>query len=293
VSGPRRADGRAAAPQARSTAATGARAGGRQKPAADGKLPRPDAAKPETGAAQAIRLQKIIADAGIASRRAAERLILDGAVTVNGRIVTELGAKAVPGRDDVRVAGQRVAQPAPHVYYLLHKPPGYITTLSDERGRAAARDLLTDVKTRIYPVGRLDRDSEGLLLFTNDGELTTRLTHPRFGIEKEYLALVDREPASAELEALRHGVVIDGRRTAPARVERLHPDGAGVWLAVTIHEGRKHQVRLMCEAVGLTVRRLVRTRFGPLTLEGLPPGAYRRLTPRELARLRRDAGLHE
>ncbi len=253
----------------------------------------PPAARNEAGPREAVRLQKIIADAGVASRRAAERLMLDGAVTVNGRIVTELGAKANPGEDDVRVAGQRVTQAAPHVYYLLNKPPGYVTTLSDEHGRAAARDLLGDVKARIYPVGRLDRDSEGLLLFTNDGALTARLTHPRFGVEKEYLALVDREPAPAALDALRRGVLIEGRRTAPARVERLHPDGGGVWLGVTIHEGRKHQVRLMCEAVGLTVRRLVRTRFGTLTLEELPAGAHRRLTPREVERMQRDAGLRQ
>ncbi|HLZ70478.1 MAG TPA: pseudouridine synthase [Dehalococcoidia bacterium] len=238
-----------------------------------------------------MRLQKLIADAGLASRRAAERLMLDGAVTVNGRIVTELGAKAVPGVDDVRVSGQRVAPAAPHVYYLLNKPPGYVTTLSDEHGRATARDLLGDVKARVFPVGRLDRDSEGLLLFTNDGELTARLTHPRFAVEKEYLALVDREPAPAELDALRRGVSVEGRRTAPARVERLQPEDGGVWLGLTIHEGRKRQVRLMCEAVGLTVRRLVRTRFGSLTLEGLPAGAHRRLAPREVTRLRRDADL--
>lgn len=240
-----------------------------------------------------VRLQKLIADAGIASRRGAERLMREGAVTVNGRIVTELGAKAVPGEADVRVAGQRVTQPAAHVYYLLNKPAGYVTTLSDEHGRANARELLRDVKARVYPVGRLDRDSEGLLLFTNDGELTARLTHPRYGVEKEYLALVDREPAPEALAALRRGVVIEGRRTAPATVERLHPEQGGAWLAITIHEGRKRQVRQMCQAVGLGVRRLVRTRFGSLTLEGLPPGAHRRLTARELARLRRDAGLSE
>ena len=247
----------------------------------------------ETASGEGVRLQKLIADAGIASRRAAERLMREGAVTVNGRIVTEPGAKAVPGEDDVRVAGQRVTQPAPHVYYLLNKPPGYVTTLSDEHGRANARELLRDVKARIYPVGRLDRDSEGLLLFTNDGELTARLTHPRYGVEKEYLALVDREPAPEELAALRRGVLLEGRRTAPAGVERLHPEDGGVWLAITIHEGRKRQVRQMCQAVGLEVRRLVRTRFGSLTLEGLSLGAHRRLSVRELVRLRRDAGLGE
>lgn len=240
-----------------------------------------------------MRLAKFLAHAGIASRRAAERLMREGAVTVNGRIVTEPGAKAMPGEDDVRVAGQRVTQPAPHVYYLLNKPPGYVTTLSDEHGRANARELLRDVKARIYPVGRLDRDSEGLLLFTNDGELTARLTHPRYGVEKEYLALVDREPAPEELAALRRGVLLEGRRTAPAGVERLHPEDGGVWLAITIHEGRKRQVRQMCQAVGLEVRRLVRTRFGSLTLEGLSLGAHRRLSVRELVRLRRDAGLGE
>jgi len=293
--------GRRPPPQARSRTGDTGRSEGRTAPSsAPGQRrvrenPAPPALPPDRAAAHGagVRLQKLIADAGIASRRAAERLMREGAVTVNGHIVTEPGTKAVPGEDDVRVAGQRITQPAPQVYYLLNKPPGYVTTLSDEHGRANARELLRDVRARVYPVGRLDRDSEGLLLFTNDGELTARLTHPRYGVEKEYLALVDREPAPAALEVLRRGVVIEGRRTAPAGIERLHPEDGGVWLAITIHEGRRRQVRQMCQAVGLDVLRLVRTRFGSLTLEGLPPGAHRRLTARELTRLRRDAGLGE
>lgn len=239
-----------------------------------------------------VRLHKIIAEAGLASRRAAERLIAEGAVTVNGRVVTEPGSAADPAVDEIRVSGQRVTRPAALIYLALNKPAGYVTTVSDEYGRATVLDLLRDVRARVVPVGRLDRETEGLLLLTNDGELTVRLTHPRYGIEKEYAVLVDRDPGTLGIERLRTGVVIEGRRTAPAQVERLSSDG-GVWLRITIHEGRKRQVRLMCEALGLVAERLIRLRVGPIALDELRPGEHRRLTPREIARLRAAVDLKD
>src|SRR5581483_2219058 len=203
-----------------------------------------------------VRLQKILADAGIASRRAAERLMLAGSVSVNGVVVTTLGASADPERDTIRVNGATVTAAAGHVYRALHKPAGYVTTATDERGRPTALDLARDVPARLFPVGRLDRDREGLLLLTTDGALTARLTHPRHEVEKEYTLLVDREPPPAALGALATGIDLDGRRTAPARVRRLDRSPAGVWLSITIHEGRNRQLRRMCAAVGLRVLRL-------------------------------------
>jgi len=209
---------------------------------------------------------------------------------VNGRIVTEPGSAADPAVDEIRVSGQRVTRPAALVYLALNKPAGYVTTVSDEYGRATVLDLLRDVRARVVPVGRLDRETEGLLLLTNDGELTARLTHPSYGVEKEYAVLVDRDPGTLGLERLRGGVVIEGRRTAPAQVERLSTEG-GVWLRITIHEGRKRQVRLMCEALGLAAQRLIRLRLGPIDLDELRSGEHRRLHPREVAQLRRAVGL--
>jgi 23S rRNA pseudouridine2605 synthase len=243
------------------------------------------------------RLQKVLARAGIASRRAAEALIAAGRVTVNGVVVDRLGSTVDPSTDVVAVDGARIALQPLRTYLLLHKPPGYLSTARDERGRPIVLDLLPpDVTTRVYPVGRLDRDSEGLLLLTDDGELTHRLTHPRFGLEKEYLALVRGRPKSDALRRLRDGIVIDGRPTAPARVEiardvALPRRPRETWLRIVLREGRKRQVRLMCAAVGHPVSRLIRIREGPLTLGDLPPGAVRRLTPEETDAMRRDAGL--
>ena len=238
-----------------------------------------------------VRLQKILADAGIASRRAAERLMLAGRVTVNGAVVATLGATADPEHDMIAVDGEPIAAPAGHVYIALHKPAGYVTTVSDERGRPTALDLVRDVRARLFPVGRLDRDSEGLLLLTTDGALTERLTHPRHEVEKEYTLLLDREPPPAALAALATGIDLDGRRTAPAHVRRLERTPAGVWLSITIHEGRNRQVRRMCAAVGLRVLRLIRVRVGPVLLGTLPAGAYRQLSAAEQRALRMAAGL--
>lgn len=247
----------------------------------------------------AERLQKLLADAGVASRRAAERLILEGRVRVNGNIVRELGSRADPERDDVSVDGIEVETRPLRVYLILHKPRGYVTTAHDEQGRKTVMDLVYKTRERVYPVGRLDLDSEGLLLLTNDGELAQRLTHPRHAVEKEYLALVRGTPDDEALRRLRRGVTLDdGRTTAPALIEHARspggepaPEGHS-WLRVVLSEGRKRQVRRMCDAAGHPVERLIRTRIGPLRLRGLVPGRVRELTPQEVARLRESAGLH-
>jgi 23S rRNA pseudouridine2605 synthase len=228
----------------------------------------------------------------VASRRAAEKLIREGAVTVNGQVVTELGSKADPVKDQISVHGNPVAQSAGHVYFALHKPVGYVTTASDEFGRATALDLVKDVGVRVFPVGRLDRDSEGLLLLTNDGDLAARLAHPRYGVEKEYHAQVRPVPSPSALAALRKGVALDERLTAPATVEILAAEGGDAWVRVVIHEGRRRQVRRMCEAVGLAVSRLIRARVGPVELGDLGAGRHRSLRRAEVQALRRGVGLN-
>ena len=242
-----------------------------------------------------IRLQKMIAAAGIASRRAAERLITDGRVTVNGRTVRELGTRADPERDDIRVDGRRVARAARRRYLLVHKPAGYVTTRSDPQHRPTVLDLIPDVREYVYPVGRLDYDSEGLLLLTNDGPLAAILTHPRHGMPRVYEAVVRGVPTPAELQRLAAGVTLDGRRTAPAEV-RLLPRGgtdrastADARVRLVLHEGRNRQVRRMFDAIGHPVRRLRRTRQGPLALGRLKPGQARDLTPAEVQTLQHAA----
>ncbi len=236
------------------------------------------------------RLQKVLAARGVASRRAAEELIQDGRVKVDGRVVTELGTKVDPQRARIAVDGRPLRQPRP-TYLLLNKPRGYLTTASDPEGRRTVFDLI-DERERVFPVGRLDMDSEGLLLLTNDGELANRIAHPRYRIDKEYHALVEGAPSPQALDWLRRGgFPVEGRRTGPAEVAVIEREAGGTWLRVIIHEGRKHQVRRMLEAVGHPVRRLRRVRLGPLTLAGMPPAAYRPLTGQELARLRRMLGL--
>jgi 23S rRNA pseudouridine2605 synthase len=241
----------------------------------------------------AIRLQKILSAAGIASRRAAEALILDGRVSVNGATIVELGTKADPARDDIRVDGQRVRAASRHRYILLNKPRGYMTTRKDPEHRPTVLDLLPEVREYIYPVGRLDYDSEGLLLLTNDGDLAARLLHPSHEVEREYHARVRGVPGRDAIERLRRGVLIEGRKTAPAAV-RLVDTGLGTredqaLLSIALHEGRTRQVRDMCEAVGHPVVRLRRVRFGPIADGALRVGAHRDLTPREVAMLRQAA----
>jgi pseudouridine synthase len=249
----------------------------------------------ESRPASAERLQKILSAAGVASRRTSEALIQQGRVTVNGTVVT-LGTKADPARDDVRVDGRRIRVESRRRYILLNKPRGYVTTRSDPQGRRTVMDLLAGVREYVYPVGRLDYDSEGLLLLTNDGELAARLMHPRHDVERVYEARVRGVPDAHAIDRLTRGIMLDGRRTAPARVRHPQPrttatGGSQATLEIALHEGRKHQVRRMLEAVGHPVVRLRRIRIGPIEDESLTTGHYRDLTAPELTRLRRAAGL--
>lgn len=238
------------------------------------------------------RLQKILSAAGVASRRLSEELIAQGRVTVNGTIVTELGSKADAETDDIRVDGRRIRLPQRRRYILLHKPRGYVTTRSDPQGRKTVLDLLKAVREYIYPVGRLDYDSEGLLILTNDGDLAARLTHPRHEVERVYEAKVRGVPDAHALERLEKGVTIEGRRTAPATVEmKSRPSTADVGhsiVRITIREGRNRQVRQMFETVGHPVMRLKRVRIGPIEDALLPPGHWRELSEREIVLLRQS-----
>ncbi|MGE3177558.1 MAG: pseudouridine synthase [Vicinamibacterales bacterium] len=235
------------------------------------------------------RLQKILSQAGVASRRASEQLIVDGRVTVNGAVVRELGSKADAGSDDIRVDGRRIRLPARHVYLLLNKPAGYVTTRSDPQRRPTVIDLLGGVRDYLYPVGRLDFESEGLLLLTNDGDLAARLTHPSHGVPRVYEATVVGVPDTRDLDRLARGIEIDGRRTLPADVTLVAHRGAQSVLRLTIREGRNRQVRRMCEAIGHPVGRLRRVAFGPVRDTRLRPGHWRPLTEPELAALKKAA----
>lgn len=235
------------------------------------------------------RLQKILSQAGVASRRAAEKLITEGRVMVNGITVRELGTKADAATDDIRVDGRRIKVAQRFRYILLYKPAGYVTTRSDPQRRRTVLDLLQGVKEYIYPVGRLDYDTQGLLLLTNDGDLAAKLTHPRHEVERTYEAHVSGMPNEAAIEALRRGIPLDGRRTRPADVVLVNKgrrDDEGV-LLVTIREGRNRQVRRMLEAVGHPVTSLKRIRFGPISDRRLKPGDWRELTDTEVERLKK------
>jgi 23S rRNA pseudouridine2605 synthase len=229
------------------------------------------------------RLQKILARAGVGSRRACDELIGAGRVTVDG-VTAEPGTRVDPDRQRVAGAGGPVATGTASVYYLLNKPAGVVTTASDPQGRATVVELVPG-EPRVFPVGRLDIDTEGLLVLTNDGELAQLLSHPSHGVEKTYLAEVVGEPSRDALRRLRQGVTLDDGVTAPARARVVARRGEHRALEVTIHEGRNRQVRRMCEAVGHPVVRLVRTRIGPLHDERLAPGEWRRLEPREVQAL--------
>jgi len=242
---------------------------------------------------EAERLARFLAHSGIASRRHAEELIAAGRVQVNGVVVTSQGTRIRPGQDEVRVDGKVVHQPTRHVYVLLHKPVGYVCTMHDPQRRPTVLDLLPAAlrRLRVYPVGRLDRDTSGLLLLTNDGDFALRMSHPRYAMDKHYQALVQGCPSPASLEALRKGITItEGDRRDPgssyitvsARVSLLQQEGANCWLALTIHEGRKRQVRRMLAAVGHPVLQLIRVGIGSFTLGNLPVGAWRYLTDEEV-----------
>ena len=223
----------------------------------------------------------------MASRRKCEELIVSGRVAVNGRVVTELGAKADPERDVITVSGKPIASP-PKVYLMFNKPKGVITSMSDPRGRPVVKDYLKDVGTRVFPFGRLDYDTEGLLLLTNDGELAYRLTHPKHGVAKTYHATVEGVPHGTALEKLASGIRLEDGMTAPAEVEYVDVDPDGKWatVSITIREGRNRQVRRMFEAIGHPVIRLKRVAFAGLALQGLRRGKYRPLTEEEIALLR-------
>ena len=240
------------------------------------------------------RLQKIIAKAGICSRRAAEKLISDGRVKVGGRVVTELGFQAEWPGQKIEVDGKVLAAPEKHVYILINKPRGYISTASDDRGRKTVLDLVPSVKERIYPVGRLDYDTEGLLLLTNDGELMNGLLHPRQEVKKTYIAMVEGELSGEKLDSLRSGVELSDGKTAPAQVLLLPNSRPPLYeVRITIHEGRNRQVRRMFESVGCRVISLRRVRFSGLSLKGLECGGKRPLTDEEVMMLYEIAGLEK
>jgi pseudouridine synthase len=230
-----------------------------------------------------VRLHKLLAEAGVASRRAAEKLIAAGRVRVNGVTVVEPGAHADPMRDAVEVDGRPLPKAEPKRYVLLHKPRGFLTTREDPRGRPRVFDLVQGLGVRLHSVGRLDFDAEGLLLLTNDGDLTYRLTHPRHGVHRVYHVLVEGSLEPAVLEALQRGVVLED---GPARVERASrlrsPESGLHWVELSLAEGRYREVKRLCRAVGLVVRRLRRVAFGPLRLGRLPAGRWRELTPAEV-----------
>lgn len=236
---------------------------------------------PDGAAAEGERLQKVLARAGVASRRVCENLIEDELVTVNGD-VARLGRRVDVENDVIEVDGVRIGIKPGLVYYLLNKPAGVVSTASDTHGRPTVVELVPD-EVRVFPVGRLDAETEGLLLLTNDGDLTHRLTHPSFGVDKEYLAHVEGKPARGALRKLREGVELDDGITAPAKVSLLDD----TVIRLVIHEGRNRQVRRMCEAVGHPVRRLVRTRIGPLVDRQLKAGEWRELTRDEVRELER------
>lgn len=250
------------------------------------------------------RLQKLLSTAGIASRRTAESLILDGRVEVNGEVVRTLGSKADAVNDTIKVDGRRVRFDQRARYILLNKPKGVVTTRHDPEGRRTVVDLLQGVREFVYPVGRLDYESEGLLLLTNDGRLAATLTHPRHAVSRVYEALVAGTPRDEDLEKLRRGIFLDGSRTAPADVRRLTSKGgtrsssrsmtttdgrAVTALSVTLHEGRNRQVRRMFASIGHSVRKLTRVRMGPVHLGELRPGEWRDLSPDEITKLQRSA----
>jgi len=232
-----------------------------------------------------MRLQKYLAACGVASRRRAEEMIQAGLVQVNGVTVREMGVQVGEG-DVVAVEGRPVALETDKRYVLYYKPVGEVTTVSDPEGRPTVLDHFRDFPVRLYPVGRLDIDSEGLLLLTNDGELTNRLTHPRHEVEKRYIARVSNQVGAAELARLRAGVMLEGRKTAPAKVSVLREDPFSTDLLITLHEGRNRQIRRMVEAVGHQVVRLKRVQYGAVTLGNLQRGQWRELSPEEVASLR-------
>ncbi len=236
------------------------------------------------------RLQKYLAEAGVASRRKAEELIAQGKVKVNGKVVTEMGMKIDPAKDEVAYLDKKVTtKDTKMVYIMLYKPEGYVTTAKEQFGRPAVMDLIKGVKERIFPVGRLDYDTSGLLLLTNDGDLTYKLTHPKHDVDKTYIAKLYGIPDEGALQKFRRGVVIDGKRTKPAKIQIIDKDKDGRFCTaeIIIHEGRNRQVRKMCEAIKHPVAQLKRVATGELKLGDLQKGKYRHLTEKEIKYLKK------
>lgn len=239
------------------------------------------------------RLQKILARAGLASRREAERWILEGRVSLNGTVVRKLGTQADPSRDSIRVDGKRVKPDPEAIYLALNKPPGVVTTLDDPQQRPDITRFLAPLgeNRRVFPVGRLDFNSSGLILLTNDGELAQRLTHPRFGVKKTYQVKLSACPSEPELGRLRRGIRLEDGMTAPASVRVLERLKKNAWVEIDIHEGRNREVRRMFEALGYFVEKLIRVRVGPVELGALAPGEIRPLMRTEIIKLKRAVGL--
>ncbi|MEW6109883.1 MAG: pseudouridine synthase [Nitrospirota bacterium] len=230
------------------------------------------------------RLQKIIAEMGVASRRKAEEIILEGRVTING-MVAVIGMKADPSKDHIKVDGKLLVKPEKKVYFILNKPRGVITTLIDPQGRPTIKGFLRGIKERVFPVGRLDYDSEGMLIVTNDGEFAHAVLHPSKKIPKTYLVKVKGVLEEEEIEKLRRGMRLDRHVTAPAKVRRLRKTENNSWIEMTIYEGKKRQIRRMLERVGHPVVRLIRIRINGLEMGELPPGTYRRISPDEMKQI--------
>lgn len=239
------------------------------------------------------RLQKIIAEAGLASRREAEQWILDGRVTVNGRVITRLGTSADPETDHVRVDGKLLHGPAERAYYAFHKPPAVLSTMKDEKGRTAVVDFLEGPQRRqgVFSIGRLDYNSSGLLLLTNDGALAHRVMHPRYRVKKVYAVKLSSLPTEEQLDRLRHGVRLSDGPAGPAEVRVVRRLKQKAWLEVAVREGRYREVRRMMEAIGHRVERLVRIRIGGIALGELPPGKMRPLAIEQVRQIRRLVGL--
>jgi 23S rRNA pseudouridine2605 synthase len=235
------------------------------------------------------RLQKIISAAGVTSRRAAEQLISEGRVRVNGKVVTELGTKADPSKDHIKVDGKLINPKQPPTYIMLNKPAGFVTTMSDPEGRPTVQDLLKGIKTRVYPVGRLDYNTEGLLLLTNDGDFAHLITHPKHEFPKTYLAKVKGVLEERQIEMLEKGMFLQDGKTAPAKVKKVRKEEMNSWVEITIYEGRKRQVRRMFDHVGRSVIKLKRIKTGSLSLGDLPEGRFRHLTTDEVNALRETA----
>ncbi len=233
-----------------------------------------------------IRLQKYLAEASVASRRKAEQLILNGDISVNGVVVRELGTKVEPRKDTVRYNGKKVLLQEKLYYIMLHKPEGCVTTVKDQFDRSSVLDYVKDIKCRLYPIGRLDYNTSGLLLLTNDGDLTYKLTHPKHNIEKVYMAKLSSTPTPEQLQQFRTGLVIDDYKTAPAKIEIVKGEGTYTTVKITINEGRNRQVRKMCEAIDHQVHHLKRVATGKLFLGDLEKGQYRHLTRAEILYLK-------